>query len=250
MKNKYKAIIIDDEKLAREIIKKFLEQNESVDIIAECSNGFEGVKAINELKPDLIFLDVQMPKLNGFEMLELLEHKPAIIFSTAYDEYAIKAFEVDATDYLLKPFSQERFNNAIEKVIRKINNNEIPETKYDKLITTINKQNDFLDRVVVKANNRIIIIPTSKIFYIQAQDDYVMIYSELGKHLKQQTMKYYEANLNNKEFYRVHRSYIVKLSAVKQIELVAKDSYQITLQDGTKIPVSRNGYGKIKELLK
>ncbi len=250
MKNKYKAIIIDDEKLAREIIKKFLEQNESVDIIAECSNGFEGVKAINELKPDLIFLDVQMPKLNGFEMLELLEHKPAIIFSTAYDEYAIKAFEVDATDYLLKPFSQERFNNAIEKVIRKINNNEIPDTKYDKLITTINKQNDFLDRIVVKASNRIIIIPTSKIFYIQAQDDYVMIYSELGKHLKQQTMKYYEANLNNKEFYRVHRSYIVKLSAVKQIELVAKDSYQITLQDGTKIPVSRNGYGKIKELLK
>ncbi len=250
MKNRYTAIIIDDEKLAREIIKKFSKQNENIDIVAECANGFDGVKTVNKLKPDLIFLDIQMPKLNGFEMLELLEHKPAIIFSTAYDEYAIKAFEVDATDYLLKPFSQKRFDNAIEKVIRKIDNNEISNSKYDKLITTINEQKDFLNRIVVKTNNKIIIIPTEKIFYIQAQDDYVMIHSELGKHLKQQTMKYYQANLNNKEFYRIHRSYIVKLSYVKQIDLVAKDSYQISLQNGTKIPVSRNGYSKIKELLK
>jgi len=247
---KYNAIIIDDEKLAREIIKKFLEQNKSIEILEECSNGFEGVKAINELKPDLIFLDIQMPKINGFEMLELLDHKPAIIFSTAYDEYALKAFEVDATDYLLKPYSKERFNDAVEKVVAKLRNANDSKTNYETLITNIVSQKEFLDRIVVKTNNKIIIIPTEKISFIQAQDDYVLIHSELGKHLKQQTMKFYEQHLDGTEFYRVHRSYIVKLSSVKQIELFEKDSYKITLQDGTKIPVSRSGYGRIRELLK
>ncbi|MEE9431811.1 MAG: LytTR family transcriptional regulator DNA-binding domain-containing protein [Melioribacteraceae bacterium] len=247
---KYKAIIIDDEKLAREIIKKFLEQNDNLEVLEECSNGFEGVKTINELKPDLIFLDIQMPKINGFEMLELLEHKPAIIFSTAYDEYALKAFEVDAIDYLQKPYSKERFNNAVEKVIDKLRNTKNISTNYDSLITNIAKQKDFLNRIIIKTSNKIIIIPKDKITYLQAQDDYVMIHSELGKHLKQQTMKFYEQHLDDKEFYRVHRSYIVKLSAVKQIELFEKDSYKITLQDGTKIPVSRSGFGKIRELLK
>lgn len=250
MKKKYSAIIIDDEKLAREIIKKFLEQHKNIELIAECSNGFEGVKTINELKPDLIFLDIQMPKLNGFEMLELLEHKPVIVFSTAYDEFALKAFEVDATDYLLKPFSQERLNTALEKVMTKLESTGNSTAKYDKLLNTIANRNEFLDRIVVKTNNKIVIIPTEKITYIQAQDDYVMIHSELGKHLKQQTMKFYEQHLDTDEFYRVHRSYIVKLSAVKQIDLFEKDSYKLTLQDGTKIPVSRNGYGKIRELLK
>ncbi|MCP5063185.1 MAG: response regulator [Ignavibacteriae bacterium] len=246
----HKAIIIDDEKLAREIIKKFLEPIKNIEVIQECSNGFEGVKAINELKPDLIFLDIQMPKINGFEMLELLDHKPAIIFSTAYDEYALKAFEFEATDYLLKPYSKSRFQSAVEKVVKKLENNNQKVVKYDSLIDNIANQKDFLDRIVVKTNNKIAIIPTDKISYIQAQDDYVMIHSELGKHLKQQTMKFYEQHLDDTEFYRVHRSYIVKLSSVKQIELFEKDSYKITLQDGTKIPVSRSGYGRIRELLK
>ena len=249
MQNKHTALIIDDEKLAREIIKKFLEHHSNIELIGECSNGFDGVKTINELKPDLIFLDIQMPKLNGFEMLELLDHKPAIIFSTAYDEYALKAFEVDATDYLLKPFSQERFNEALTKVVNKLGSKASIDKGFNNLINTLTEQKEFLDRVVVKTNKKIVIIPTSKITYIQAQDDYVMINSELGKHLKQQTMKFYEQHLNEKDFYRVHRSYIVKLSAVKQIELFEKDSYKITLKDGTKIPVSRNGYKKIKELL-
>ena len=250
MTNKYTALIIDDEKLAREIIKKFLEQHINIELVGECSNGFDGVKTINELKPDLIFLDIQMPKLNGFEMLELLDHKPAIIFSTAYDEYALKAFEVDATDYLLKPFSQKRFNEALIKVIKKLESNSTDDRNFNNLVNTIIEQKDFLERIVVKTNKKIVIIPTEKINYIQAQDDYVMIHSELGKHLKQKTMKFYEQHLDSSEFYRVHRSFIVKLSSVKQIELFEKDSYKITLKDGTKIPVSRSGYGKIRELLK
>ena len=182
--------------------------------------------------------------------LELLDHKPEIIFTTAFDQYAIKAFEVNATDYLLKPFSLERFNDALNKAIEKVRQNEKGNANYDKLITTINNSKEFLDRIVVKTNQKIVIIPSIKITYLEAQDDYVMIHSELGKHLKKQTMKYYEEHLESNTFFRVHRSYIVNLEKVKQMELFEKDTYKITMNDGDKIPVSRSGYAKIKELLK
>jgi two-component system LytT family response regulator len=249
MSEKTKVIIVDDEKLARDIVKKYIEKSD-VELLGECSNGFEGIKAINENKPDIIFLDIQMPKINGFEMLELLDHKPEIIFTTAFDQYAIKAFEVNATDYLLKPFSLERFNDALNKAIEKVRQNEKSNANYDKLITTINNSKEFLDRIVVKTNQKIVIIPSIKITYLEAQDDYVMIHSELGKHLKKQTMKYYEEHLESNTFFRVHRSYIVNLEKVKQMELFEKDTYKITMNDGDKIPVSRSGYAKIKELLK
>jgi two-component system LytT family response regulator len=249
MNEKVKVLIVDDEKLARDIVKKYLEKSD-VELIGECSNGFEGIKSINEYKPDIIFLDIQMPKINGFEMLELLDHKPEIIFTTAFDQYAIKAFEVNATDYLLKPFSPERFNEALNKAIEKVQKNDKGQADYENLITTINNSKEFIDRIVVKANQKIIIIPVNKISYLEAQDDYVMIHSELGKHLKKQTMKYYEDHLDGNTFFRVHRSFIVNINQVKQMELFEKDSYLISMNDGSKIPVSRSGYAKIRELLK
>lgn len=250
MNNKITALIIDDEKLARDIIKKYLEQNDEIKILGECTNGFEGIKSINELKPGLIFLDIQMPKINGFEMLELLDYQPEIIFTTAFDQYAIKAFEVNATDYLLKPFSKERFDDALKKSFTKINNSLNSKDNYKKLLTKINETQEFLDRIVVKTNQKIVIIPVEKINYLEAQDDYVMIYAELGKFLKQQKMKFYEEHLNEKEFIRVHRSYIVNINVVKQIDLFEKESYKLTLKNGEKIPVSKSGYAKIKEMMK
>lgn len=248
--NKAKVLIVDDEKLARDIIKKYLENNSDIELIGECTNGFEGIKTINELKPDIIFLDIQMPKLTGFEMIELLDHQPEIIFSTAYDQYAIKAFEVNATDYLLKPFSLDRFNEALTKAIEKVKQNSIDTKSYTELLNSVTKGAGSLERVVVKNNQKITIIPIDKVNFLEAQDDYVMIHSELGKHLKKQTMKYYEDNLDGEIFFRVHRSYIVNINAVKQMELFEKESYKITMNDGSKIPVSRSGYAKIKELLK
>ncbi len=250
MNEKIRVIIVDDEKLARDIVRKYLERHNDLELLGECSNGFEGIKSINEHKPDIIFLDIQMPKITGFEMLELLEHQPEIIFTTAFDQYAIKAFEVNATDYLLKPFSLERFNEALTKVIEKVRNNRASSTDYTNLITSVNQNLEYLDRIVVKSNQKIVIIPTEKISTLEAQDDYVMIHSELGKYLKKQTMKYYEEHLDHNTFFRVHRSYIVNLNEVKQVELFEKESYKITMKNGVKVPVSRSGYGKIKELLK
>ena len=248
--NKTKVLIIDDEKLARDIVKKYLEGNNNIELIGECSNGFEGIKSINELKPDIIFLDIQMPKLTGFEMLELLDHEPAIIFTTAFDQYAIKAFEVNATDYLLKPFAEDRFNEALNKAIEKVKSNNSTSDEYVNLLSSVSQNLESLDRIVVKTNQKIIIIATEKISYLEAQDDYVMIHSELGKHLKKQTMKFYEEHLDDKTFFRVHRSYIVNINDVKQMELFEKESYKITMKDGNSVPVSRSGYSKIKELLK
>lgn len=250
MNEQISVLIIDDERLARDIVKKYLEKSNIINVIGECSNGFEGIKSINELKPDIIFLDIQMPKLTGFEMLELLDHQPEIIFTTAFDQYAIKAFEVNATDYLLKPFSLERFNEALNKVVKKITIREKENNDYSKLISAANNNIENLDRVVVKTNQKILIIPTEKINFFEAQDDYVMIYSELGKHIKKQTMKFYEEHLDSNIFFRVHRSYIVNINEVRQMELFEKDSYRITTKNGEKIPVSRSGYSKIKELLK
>ncbi len=248
--NKIKVIIVDDEKLARDIVRKYLELHDDLELLGECSNGFEGIKSINEHKPDIIFLDIQMPKITGFEMLELLDHKPEIIFTTAFDQYAIKAFEVNATDYLMKPFSLERFNEALNKVIEKVKTNQLVNRDYSNLISAVNQNKEYLDRIVVKSNQKIVIIATEKINFLEAQDDYVMIHSGLGKHLKKQTMKYYEENLNSNIFFRVHRSYLININDVKQMELFEKDSYKITMNDGAKIPVSRSGYSKIKELLK
>ncbi|MDH7603531.1 MAG: LytTR family transcriptional regulator DNA-binding domain-containing protein [Melioribacter sp.] len=243
-----KTIIIDDEKLARDIIKTYLEKYDNIQIVAECSNGFEALKEINELKPDIIFLDIQMPKISGFEMLELLEDPPIIIFTTAFDNYAIKAFEVSAVDYLLKPFSEERFDDALKKAMNLIKNKDNSIKKLESLARALDDKKEYLERIVVKQNQKITIIPVDEIKYIEAQDDYVMLYTSKGNYLKEKTMKYYEENLDPKNFIRIHRSYIVKISNIKQIDLLEKDSYKIILTDGTHLPVSKSGYQKITKL--
>ncbi len=250
MLNKIKVLIIDDENLAREIIKKYLAGNDRISIIGECSNGFDGIKKINEEKPDIIFLDVQMPKINGFEMLELIDEPPIIIFTTAFDQYALKAFEVNAADYLLKPFSKERFDEAVEKALNNVQNKSHQSYIIKNLIKSNDEKSHYLDRIVIKDSSTINIIPIDEIKYIEAQDDYVMVYSIAGKFLKQKTMKYYEDHLDQNLFVRIHRSYIVPVKRIKRIELAEKNSYQVKLEDNIKLPVSKSGYDKLKEILK
>ncbi len=246
--NKIKAIIVDDESLARDLIKNYLLEHIHIELIGEYSDGFQGTKAIQELQPDLVFLDVQMPKLTGFEMLEILEKPPIIIFTTAYNEYAIKAFELNAVDYLLKPFSRERFGKSIEKVQERIG---LKETYFDKLKKISNSiiNIDKTERIVVKTGTKIQVIPVNTIFYIEAQDDYVMLYTSDGKYLKQQTMKHYEASLNNSIFVRIHRSYIVNIHEVEKIEAYEKDSYKVILKNKAHLPVSKTGYILLKKIL-
>jgi two-component system, LytTR family, response regulator len=213
----------------------------------ECSDGFQGLKAIQELKPDVVFLDVQMPKLTGFEMLELLENPPVIIFTTAYNEYAIKAFEMNAVDYLLKPFSRDRFAKAVEKAREKLGSKEVTPA----LKEFVNKvsASEKTERIVVKTGTKIQVIPVETLLYLEAQDDYVMLYTAEGKHLKQQTMKHYETTLDNKTFVRIHRSYIVNVHQVVKIEPYEKDSWQVVLKNNVKLPVSKSGYALLKKQL-
>ena len=249
MMNKIRALIIDDEKLAREIIKKFLEDIDEIIIVGECSNGFEAIKIINEEKPDVVFLDIQMPKITGFEMLELIEKPPVIIFTTAYDQFALKAFEVNAADYLLKPFSKERFNESIEKAFSHIKNKSPQHDVIQNLIKENDSKPDFLERIIIKDGSKITIMPLENIKYIEAQDDYVMIYSTDGKYLKQRTMKYFEDHLDPRNFIRIHRSFIVPVKRIKRIELAEKNSYQVKLDDATILPVSKSGYDNLKDVL-
>ncbi len=249
MEKKIKTIIIDDEKLARDIVRNYLRKYDRVELLAECSNGFEALKQISELKPDLIFLDIQMPKVTGFELLEILDEPPVIIFTTAFDQYALKAFEVNATDYLLKPFSEERFEEAMLKAFKLISNKDDADKKIENLVKHIEKKDEFIDRIVVKTGQKISIVPTEDIRYIEAQDDYTMLYTEKGNLLKQKTMKYFEENLDPNQFIRIHRSYFVKTNLIKHIELFEKESYRVILNDGTKLPVSKTGYQKLKEIM-
>lgn len=243
-----KTVIIDDEKLARDVVKAFLKKEENFEIVAECANGFEGLKAIQEHQPDLVFLDVQMPKLTGFEMLEIIDQKPVIIFSTAYDQYAIKAFELNAADYLLKPYSEQRFKEALAKAKAKIDKSEsVPEPA--KIVEAHKEQQETLDRVVIRSGSKILIISTDKIDYFQAQDDYVEIHTEGKKYLKQLTMKWLEKVLPKSEFVRVHRSYIVSVKMIDKLEAYSKDSYIAILKNGDKISVSRSGYQSLREVL-
>jgi len=245
-----KAIIIEDESPAREIIKSFLKDFPEIELLAEYSDGFEGYKGINALKPELVFLDIQMPKLTGFELLELLETPPMIIFTTAYDQYAIKAFERNATDYLLKPFSRERFKSAILKAFAKTEQNDSPVKEYGQLIQQTLENKELLDRLVVKWGSKIRVIPLDQIVYFESEDDYVMIYTGQEKFLKQLTMKFLEERLDPKEFIRIHRSFIARIDQIAQLEHFSKDTYVAIMKNGAKLKVSDSGYKNLKERLK
>jgi two-component system, LytTR family, response regulator len=241
------AIILDDEELARQITRKYLEAFPQIEIVAECADGFEGIKAIQQHKPQLLFLDIKMPKLDGFEVLELIDSKPEVIFTTAHDEFAIKAFERNAIDYLMKPFSRDRFAVALGKAITRIETEVKTPAKLEETREQINTEN--LNRIVIRNGSNIKIIPIESVLYIEAQDDYVMIYTSEGKFLKQQTMKYYETCLDPKYFIRIHRSYIIKIEQIKQIEPYEKDSFIVKTLTGAKLSVSKAGYKKLKEVL-
>jgi len=240
-----KVIIIDDEPLARSIVKEYLLRYPDMEVVQECGDGFEGVKAITSLQPDLIFLDIQMPKISGFEMLELVDNPPGVIFTTAFDEFAMQAFETNAVDYLLKPFSQDRFEKAIEKWKSQLPKNEAIKPLLEDQV----KQPEESNRVVVKVGNAIKILPIQEIFYIEAYDDYVKIHTKDGFHLKKKTMSFFENAFDSKQFVRVHRSYIISLSQLTKIEMKEKDSHVAKMKDGVVIPMSKSGYSKLKEVL-
>jgi two-component system LytT family response regulator len=242
-----RALVIDDEQLARELIKNYLKNQSDIQIIGECENGFEGARDIAELKPDLVILDIQMPKLNGFEMLELIDDPPEIIFITAHNDFAIRAFEMNAVDYLLKPYSQERLLAAILKATEKIQSGAGKKEKINQLVHQ--PLTEKLERIVVKTGTKIKVIPVDKINYLEAQDDYIMVYTDEGKHLKQGTMKYYEDHLDESKFIRVHRSYIVRIDQVVHLEPYAKDNFILKLKNGTALKVSRSGLKNLKDTL-
>jgi two-component system, LytTR family, response regulator len=243
-----KTIIIDDEPLARSIVLEYLQDYPQIHVMQECNDGFEGVKAITQVKPDLIFLDVQMPKINGFEMLELLEQPPSVIFTTAFDEYALKAFETHAIDYLLKPFSKDRFDKAMQKWLSQQNNQQAHKVLSPPVSDDIHQPEEST-RIVVKEGGNIRIIPTHEVQYIEAYDDYVKIYTAAEMFLKKKTMNFYEKTLDPLHFVRVHRSYIIQLSQLTRIEPLEKDSHVALLKSGSRIPLSKTGYAKLKSLL-
>ncbi|PWE01200.1 LytR/AlgR family response regulator transcription factor [Marinilabilia rubra] len=244
----FTVLIVDDEPPAREVIRSFLERHSTLKVVGECSNGFEALKAIQEKTPDLLFLDVQMPKVSGLELLEVLDEVPVVIFSTAYDQYALKAFEMSAVDYLLKPYSQERFDKAIEKVLDQLHSGSKTNTK-EVIQNRLDASNDFIDRIVVKTGNKMHVIPTGKVRFIEASEDYVMIYGEKSRHLKSQTMRYYENHLDPGNFVRIHRSYIVNVNFVERLEPYDKDTYVAIMTEGQRLKISRTGYRKLKETL-
>ena len=243
---KCRAVIVDDEELARRVLRELLRAHNEVEVVAECPNGFEAVKAVAELKPDLLFLDVQMPKLDGFEVLELIGEGPAVIFVTAYDQYALRAIEAHAVDYLLKPFGADRLKVALERVKERLGGKLPPPAE---LAAAARPPARYLERIVVKDGSRVHIIPVSKLDYAEAQDDYVALAVEGKKHLKQQTLSNLEKALDPERFLRIHRSYIVNLDRLGKVEPYGKDTHVVILTTGAQLPVSRSGYARLREIL-
>ncbi|GAB5539427.1 MAG: LytTR family DNA-binding domain-containing protein [Salibacteraceae bacterium] len=235
-----KAIIIDDEPLAASIVREYL-HNHQVEVLAECRDGFDGAKQINELRPDLVFLDVQMPKITGFEMLEILDHIPHIVFTTAFEEHALKAFEANAVDYLLKPFSQKRFDEAMHRVHQKSGEDK------NRVEGLASEQK--LSRLVLRDEGKIRIVPNDEIYYLEADDDYTTIYTEQGRFVKKATLKRFENQFSEYDFVRVHRSFLVNVIHITRIEPYEKTSHLAILKSGAKVPVSRSGYARVKEVL-
>ena len=244
-----RAILVDDEELARQLLREHLTAAGGVEIVAECANGFEAVKAIGEHRPDVVFLDIQMPKLDGFEVLEVIEQPVAVIFVTAYDRYAMKAFDAHAVDYLLKPFRADRLHTALERARERISRPPSQGVNAAELAAAARPPGEAMERIVVRDGAKVHIIPIAKLDYVEAQDDYVALRSEKKNYLKQQTISSVEALLDPRKFVRIHRSYILNLERISRIEPYTKDSRVAVLQDGTQLPVSRSGHAKLKALL-
>ena len=247
-----KVIIIDDEPLARSIVAEYLQSYPQLQLLQECNDGFEGIKAIMQHQPDLIFLDIQMPKITGFEMLELVEQPPAVIFTTAFDEYAIKAFETHAVDYLLKPFSKERFDKAVQKWLDQKTTTPsatAPPAATESLLETASLSPGQNQRIVVKNGAKIKIIPVHEVLYLEAADDYVKIHTAESYYLKNKTMAHFEKALDAQQFARCHRSYMINVQHIARIDPYEKDGHIAILKSGAKVPVSKTGYVKLRQVL-
>ena len=242
-----RVIIVDDEPLARLVVREYLKAHPGVEVAAECGNGFDAVKAVTELAPDLMFLDIQMPKLDGFEVLELIGRSVPVVFTTAYDEYALRAFEVHAVDYLLKPFNESRFAEALSRARERILAKE--SLPVDDLVAAARPRTGPLERVLIRDGAQVHVLPVERIDYVEAQDDYVCFKADGKDHLKDQTMAAVEALLDPARFVRVHRSYLVNIERIARVELYAKDSRVAILRDGRRLPVSRAGYTRLSKLL-
>ncbi len=242
-----KVIIIDDEPLARSVVREYLQQHPQLEVLQECGDGFEGLKAIQLHQPDLIFLDIQMPKITGFEMLELLDQPPAVIFTTAFDEFAIRAFEAHAVDYLLKPFNQDRFDKAIAKWVD--TRSSVPERNTRELLESASLSPSQRQRIVVRNGSKIKIISAQDVWFLEAADDYVKIHTQEGYFLKNKTMTHFERSLDEQQFVRSHRSYIVNVQQITRIDPYEKDNHVAVLRSGARVPVSRSGYARLKEVL-
>ena len=242
-----RVVIVDDEPLARSVLREYLSSEPDVEVVAECANGFEAVKAVSDLNPHLLLLDVQMPKLDGFEVLELLGRDQPVVFVTAYDQYALRAFEVHAIDYLLKPFSVERFQEAIERARDRIRaKTAIP---VDEIVRDARPRTGHAERVLIRDGANVHVLPVDKIDYVEAQDDYVAFKTEGKQLLKDQTLASVEGTLDPARFVRIHRSFILNIDRIAKVELYAKDSRMAILRDGTRLPVSRAGYARLSQLL-
>lgn len=247
--NKFRAVIVEDEMPARELVKAYLKDHKEIELIGECADGFSGVKVINESKPDIVFLDIQMPKLNGFEVIELLDEIPQIIFTTAFDQYAIKAFELSAVDYLMKPFSKQRFDEAIQKVFNRIDNNDKPAENVKNLSEKVKEDSKEIERLFVKTGSRIDVVPVEEVIRIEALDDYVEIFTAEKKYVKKETMNYLEKSLPGNLFNRVHRSSIININFIDKIERYGKESYIVILKEGSKVNVSKSRIKELKSIL-
>jgi two-component system LytT family response regulator len=245
-----RVVIVDDEELARNLLREYLASCPEVEIAAECANGFEAVKAIGQLKPDLVLLDVQMPKLDGFEVLELIDPACAVIFVTAFDTFAMRAFDAHAVDYLLKPFSLDRFRTALDRARQRLREKGVATVvPAAELAAAARPPDQFLDRIVVKDGAKVHIIRAEHLDYAEAQDDYVALHSQGKSYLKQQTISSLETALDPQRFIRIHRGYLVNLERIVKIEPYTKDSRVAVLSDGSRLPVSKAGYTKLQELL-
>ncbi|TNE43114.1 MAG: response regulator [Deltaproteobacteria bacterium] len=245
---RYTALVVDDEELARHLLREMLGEHPEVEVVAECANGFEAVKAVGQHQPDVLFLDICMPKLDGFEVLDLLEEPPMVVFVTAFDEYAVRAFDAHAVDYLLKPFSEERLAECLSKIDRQ-RQAQIPSAQELQLATLASEEEPFLQRLVIKEGRQIHILPVDQIDYIEAADDYVSIRVGEATYLKHQTLGSLEKALNPNKFVRIHRSHLLQLDRLARIEPLQKDRYVARLHDGTQLGISRSGYQKLKAVL-
>jgi len=240
-----RVVIVDDEEPARMAVRQDLEAAGGVEVVGECANGFEAIKAVGDLKPDLLILDVQMPKLDGFEVLEVIGRDVPVIFITAYDEFALKAFDVHAVDYLLKPCSVERLQEALARARARTATAVTPTA----LRHAARKPGTPLDRVIIRDGADVHVVPVGKIDYVEAQDDYISVQTAGRALLKEQTLTELETQLDPRRFVRIHRSYILNIERLTKVELYAKDSRIAILQSGVKLPVSRAGYQRLQQLL-